>query len=118
MPALRNALKALDTDEVLKVILTGVTARQGLGFNRAFLFLLDDDQSAISGYVAIGPSNAEEAGKIWSSLEQDNRSLFEILSLYQQESLLNNRSLTDVIQGMRIDITDGSLFAEAMLVSL
>lgn len=108
------AASALDTDEVLKVILTGVTARQGLGFNRAFLFLLDDDNRTLSGYVAVGPSNAEEAGHIWSSLEHDDRSLSEILSLYQQESIRNNRSLTDLIRGMQIDVTNGSLFAQSM----
>ncbi len=105
---------AIDTEEVLKVILTGVTARQGLGFNRAFLFLLDDDSKMLTGRLAIGPTDAAEAGKIWSSLEQDDRSLPDILSLYQEESERSNRSLTDLISGMRIDITNGSLFARAM----
>lgn len=105
---------AIDTEEVLKVILTGVTARQGLGFNRAFLFLLDDDSRMLTGRLAIGPTDEAEAGKIWSSLAQDNRSLPEILSLYQEESERGNRSLTDLISGIRIDITSGSLFAHAM----
>lgn len=105
---------ALDPEEVIKVILTGVTARQGLGFNRAFLFLLDDESGTLTGRLAIGPVNAEEAGKIWSSLEHDDRSLLEILSLYQEESVRTHRSLTDLIRNMRIDITDGSLFARAI----
>jgi PAS domain S-box-containing protein len=105
---------AIDTDEVIKVILTGVTARQGLGFNRAFLFLLDDESRMLTGRLAIGPTDADEAGKIWSSLEQDERSLPELLSLYQEESERSNRNLTDLISGMRIDITNGSLFARAM----
>ena len=104
----------LDTEEVLKVILTGVTARQGLGFNRAFLFLLDDETGQLTGRLAIGPANAEEAGKIWSSLERDDRSLLEILSLYQEESEKSHRSLTDLIKDMRIDITGPSLFAQAI----
>lgn len=105
---------ALDTEEVLKVILTGVTARQGLGFNRAFLFLLTEDGKTLTGRLAVGPSNSDEAGKIWSSLEHDNRSLFEILSLYQEEAEKSNRSLTDLIRDTRIDLASGSLFAEAM----
>jgi PAS domain S-box-containing protein len=105
---------AIDTEEVLKVILTGVTARQGLGFNRAFLFLLEDDSRMLTGRLAIGPSDAAEAGKIWSSLEDDDRPLQDILSLYQEESERSNRCLTDLISGMRIDITNGSMFARAM----
>lgn len=105
---------ALDTEEVLKVILTGVTARQGLGFNRAFLFLLGEDGKTLNGRLAVGPSNSDEAGKIWSSLENDNRSLFEILSLYQEEAEKSNLNLTDLIRDTRIDLANGSLFAEAM----
>jgi len=105
---------AIDTEEILKVILTGVTARQGLGFNRAFLFLLDDESRMLTGRLAIGPTDAAEAGKIWSSLERDDRSLSDIISLYQEESERTNRSLTDLISGMRIDTTNGSLFARAM----
>ena len=105
---------AIDTEEVLKVILTGVTARQGLGFNRAFLFLLNDESRTLTGCLAIGPSDAAEAGRIWSSLEKDDRSLTDILSLYQEESERGNRSLTDRIRDMRIDVNNGSLFARAM----
>jgi len=105
---------AIDTEEVLQVILTGVTARQGLGFNRAFLFLLDDDSRILTGRLAIGPTNASEAGRIWSSLEHDGRTLLEILSLYREESERTNRCLTDIIRDMKIDITNGSLFARAM----
>ena len=46
------AASAKDTEEVLKVILTGVTARQGLGFNRAFLFLLEEDAKTLVGLYA------------------------------------------------------------------
>jgi PAS domain S-box-containing protein len=105
---------ALDTEEVLKVILTGVTARQGLGFNRAFLFLLDQESQKLNGRLAIGPGDAEEAGKIWGSLEHDDRTLLEILSLYQEESVRSNRNLTDLIRDMTIDISDGSLFSQVM----
>lgn len=105
---------AIDTEEVLKVILTGVTARQGLGFNRAFLFLLEEESRMLVGRLAIGPTDAAEAGKIWSSLERVDRSLTEILSLYQEESERSNRCLTDIIRDMRIDITNGSIFARAV----
>jgi PAS domain S-box-containing protein len=105
---------AIDTEEVLKVILTGVTARQGLGFNRAFLFLLDDDGKMLEGRLAVGPADAAEAGRIWSSLEKVDRSLPEILSLYQEESERNNRNLNDLVHEMRIDSTNGSLFARAL----
>lgn len=105
---------ALDTEEIIKAILTGVTARQGLGFNRAFLFLLDKEGKFLRGRLAIGPANAEEAGHIWNSLEKDDRSLFEILSLYQEKSQRNHRTLTDLIRDIHIDVGNGSLFARVI----
>ncbi len=105
---------ALDPDDVLKVILTGVTARQGLGFNRAFLFLLDDDTQLLNGYLAIGPRSPEEAGRIWGSLADDHRSLVELLSLYKQEPGGANQDLTERVADIRIDTTNGSLFARAI----
>jgi len=105
---------ALDTKEVLEIILTGVTASQGLGFNRAFLFLMDDDNRTLVGRLAIGPTSAEEAGKIWSSLADDPRSLVELLSLYREKSDNASQTLTDIIRDMRIDTTNGSVFARAV----
>ncbi len=102
---------ALDTEEILKVILTAVTARQGLGFNRAFLFLLDENGTYLNGRLAIGPSSAEEAGSIWGTLVHDDRSLFEALSKYNDDSGKGHGGLFDLIRGQRIDISNGSLFA-------
>jgi len=105
---------AQGTEDVLKIILTGVTARQGLGFNRAFLFLLDNEGKTLNGRLAIGPADAEEAGKIWGRLEQQDRTLAEILSMYQEESERSQQSLTNLIGNVRIDATNGSLFARAV----
>ncbi len=43
-----------DLNIVLNVILAGATSHQGLGFNRAFLLLLNADRSFLEGRVAIG----------------------------------------------------------------
>lgn len=105
---------ALDPDEVLKVILSGVTARQGLGFNRAFLFLKEDGSNKLIGRLAVGPADAEEAGKIWSALEQDERSLTDILSLYKEDSFRGNHRLVALIENMEIDLASDSRFSQAI----
>lgn len=105
---------ALDPDEVLKVILTGVTARQGLGFNRAFLFLKEDDSEKLVGRLAVGPADAEEAGKIWSALEQDERSLTDILSIYKEETSRGIRRPSTLIDNLEIDLKEPSEFSKAI----
>ena len=64
--AMRTTLKL---DEILYIILTGVTAHIGLGFNRALLFLINEKDGLIEGRMGIGPDSGEEANRIWSQIE-------------------------------------------------
>jgi diguanylate cyclase (GGDEF)-like protein len=62
-------------------ILTGVTAGVGLGFNRAMLFVCDeDDRRFLRGVAAVGPASAAEADRVWRSIEEkapDLQALYE-----------------------------------------
>ncbi len=76
----------LNLNEILEIILIAVTAGQGLGFNRAFLMLMDEKGTYLEGKMAIGPSNREEAYRIWSNLSQQYHSLEDILKSYRSAS--------------------------------
>jgi PAS domain S-box-containing protein len=75
-------------DEILQLILIGVTAGQGLGFNRAFLLLVEGNESDVRlhGRMAIGPSNSEEANRIWSALADAQLSLPELYQRYKEQA--------------------------------
>jgi GAF domain-containing protein len=64
-----------DLDTVLRLLLTGVTAREGLGFSRAMLFLADEAETQLQGKMAIGAQTREEAEAIWKSLNAKTRKL-------------------------------------------
>lgn len=50
-----NALRTtLDFDQTLRIILTGVTSRAGLGFNRAAIFLVDEQKRRLEGRLGTG----------------------------------------------------------------
>ncbi len=76
----RALQRTMEIDEILLVILTAVTAGDGLGFNRAFLLLVDETGSSIRGRMAVGPSRPDEAELIWKAMDREDRSLGEILS--------------------------------------
>jgi len=57
-------LSTLDLEQILQRILVGMTANEGLGFNRAFLLLIDNVQNMLEGQMAVGPANLEEALRI------------------------------------------------------
>ncbi len=66
-------------EEVLHIILTGVTAGEAFGFNRAFILLLDEKEVMLKGEMAVGPLDGEEAKFIWQQLEEKKPSLKELL---------------------------------------
>lgn len=58
----------LERDKLLHLILTCVTAGFAIGFNRAFLFLVDRDRNELRGIMGVGPTSQEEAYRIWNEL--------------------------------------------------
>jgi PAS domain S-box-containing protein len=69
----------VDLQSVMGIVLTGVTAGKGLGFNRAFILSYDKVNNELRGEAGLGPQSAEEAGRIWSNLEAKGLTLSEIL---------------------------------------
>ena len=79
-----NAMRTtLRLDEILYIILTGVTAHIGLGFNRALLFLINERDGLIEGKMGIGPETGEEANRIWSQIEGEKMDLEDLINAYK-----------------------------------
>jgi PAS domain S-box-containing protein len=55
-------------EKVSHLVLTTITAHFGLGFNRAWLFLMDREKNWLVGRMAVGSLTEEQAYKAWSSL--------------------------------------------------
>ena len=56
-----------DLEKILNVFLTSVTAGYGLQFNRAALFLMDEQGEYLKGRIGIGYLNEDEARDFWRS---------------------------------------------------
>ncbi len=98
----------LDKEEdILLAILTVITAKQGLGFNRAFVFLRGQEFDLLRGRYALGPSSAEEADSIWRILEKDeNLSLDKLVNKGQKLHTLRTSPLTKTTGDLAIPIND------------
>ncbi len=72
-------VQAREVNDILNAVLAGTTSGEGLGFNRAFLFMLDEDENVLKGKFGLGPHSPEEAGRIWGEINRENLGLFEIL---------------------------------------
>lgn len=101
--AMRTTLKL---DQVFYIILTALTAHEGLGFNRAMLFLLNEKENALEGVMGIGPHSAEEAGKIWHSLSQRDMTLDDFIAAYDNFKKDHESKLNTIVKGMRIPLRE------------
>ncbi|OQX83897.1 MAG: hypothetical protein B6D53_01345 [Candidatus Omnitrophica bacterium 4484_49] len=111
-----NAMRTtLDLDKILYIILTAITAHAGLGFNRALLFLVNEDENCLEGKIAIGPGSAEEAGKIWSEIDAERMTLEDLISCYE-EFRSNPSQLDQLVKSIKIPLRDdGGILALAAM---
>jgi len=91
-------------DERLYGVLTAVTAGYGLGFNRAMLFLVDEEQKVLEPKLAIAPVNQEAAHRIWTEVENKYRSLEELLMASPKQLIMDPR-VEAVIKKLKIPVT-------------
>lgn len=90
----------LDLDQVLEAVLHCVTADQGLRFNRAFLLLADERAKRLRGEIAIGPSNAEEAARIWNDLADQQHDLFALMGRYDRSCKQTDVAVNEIVKQM------------------
>jgi len=94
-----------DENEILNLMLTGVTAGEGFRFNRAFLFLYIEDKMLLEGSNAVGPSNPEEAGRIWSALGRP-RSFKDMLNLYKDNVDKTDITIKKIVKNIKVPISN------------
>ncbi len=113
-----NAMRTtLRLDEILYIILTGVTAHIGLGFNRAILFLVNEKDDLIEGKMAIGPENVEEANRIWTRVEQEQMDLDDLISAYKFSGDVLESGFNQQVKRLKISLKEqnGGLLALGVL---
>ncbi len=102
-----NAMRTtLNLDQILYIILTALTSHEGLGFNRAMLFLVNEKENVLEGIMGIGPHTAEEAGKIWHALSESKMTLEEFISSYDTFKKDPDSKLNQIVKGVKIPLRE------------
>jgi signal transduction histidine kinase len=99
-------LSTVELDEILQAILVGITADEGLRFNRAFLAIFDDDGQTLRGKLAIGQECREEAGRIWSELREKNLDFLEIVQNIKESCQNGDAKVTQMIKSLQVPVSD------------
>jgi diguanylate cyclase (GGDEF)-like protein len=111
--AMRTTLRL---EEIIYIILTGLTAHEGLSFNRAMLFLVDEESKKINGFMGIGPMDMHEASLIWQSIEQQKMDLYDLIKTYHRIKEENVKpKFMEFIQSMSFNLDNRNGFLNTAL---
>ncbi|MBI5586321.1 MAG: GAF domain-containing protein [Deltaproteobacteria bacterium] len=92
-------------DELLGIILESITLKQGLGFNRAVLLLVNEESKtldAVKGSSQASSGGAEEKGRGLSELD-----LSQLLLSRAERVTPENKALDKALRGLKISLQQG-----------
>lgn len=104
----------LELDRLLRMVLTAVTMSDGLGFNRAILFLVDEKKNILKGAMGVGPASHEEAWQIWQRLSLEKKTLSDIIHEIETGPLRKDSFFDRLSLGMEIPLTEETILTKTV----
>ncbi|XOF32339.1 MAG: response regulator [Candidatus Electrothrix sp. YB6] len=89
-------------DEILQAILVGITAEEGLKFNRAFLALFDSSGTMLEGKLAVGPGCREDAIRIWQEMNSRDMGFHDIIEAIKEHDFQEDGEVNRIVRALRI----------------
>lgn len=96
----------LNLDQIFYIILTALTSHEGLGFNRAMLFLVNEKGDTLEGTMGVGPHTGEEANKIWRGIEEQKLTMEDIINAYDMFKKDPESKLNMLVKGVKIPLDE------------
>lgn len=100
----------LNMDKLIRMVLTVITMGDGLGFNRAVLFLVDEANLTFKGVMGVGPADAEEAGHIWQEISTKGKTLEKIIEEIESGLFRKDAYLDEISKNILIPIDENCIF--------
>lgn len=104
----------LELDRLLRMILTAVTMGDGLGFNRAILFLVDENKNVLKGAMGVGPASYEEAFQIWNRISVEKKTLPDIMGDIEIGSRIKDSFFDRLSLDIEIPLTEETILTKAV----
>ncbi|MCL2458267.1 MAG: response regulator [Desulfobulbus sp.] len=99
-------MSTMELDEILHAILIGITAEEGLQFDRAFLALFDESGITLEGRLAIGPSSREDGLPAWSGLERAAARPFNLDFNARRDAQIAHAEINRIVRALQIEVWD------------
>ncbi|MCW5203286.1 MAG: response regulator [Candidatus Electrothrix communis] len=89
-------------EEILQAILVGITAEEGLKFNRAFLALFNATGTILEGRLAVGPGCREDAVRIWQEMSTKALRFRDIIDSIKEHDFQEDSEVNKIVRALRI----------------
>ena len=96
----------LNLNQIFYIVLTALTSHEGLGFNRAMLFLTNDKDNTLEGVMGVGPHSGEEADRIWRSIEDEKMTMEDIIMAYDKFKSDPESRLNTLVKGVKMPLDE------------
>jgi PAS domain S-box-containing protein len=104
----------LELDKLLRMVLVAVTMSDGMGFNRALLFLVDEERNSLKGAMGVGPGTPEEAWRIWDELSLQKKTLEDIMQEVVAGPLKEDAFIDRLAAGIEIPLDEDTVLARVV----
>ncbi len=104
----------LELDKLLRMVLTAVTMSDGMGFNRAILFLVDEEKNVLKGVMGVGPATPEEAWKVWEDPSLKQKTLDEIMQEIIANPVRRDSFLERLTVGIELPLDGNSILTRSV----
>jgi len=99
-------LSMIELDEMLHAILVGITAEEGLQFNRAFLALFDESGATLQGRLAIGPGDRDDGRRIWQDMQGQELGLHDLFGKVREGEAGVDSEVNRIVRALAVDAAD------------
>ncbi|MDZ5473996.1 sensor domain-containing diguanylate cyclase [Bacillus sp. 31A1R] len=106
--------QTLQRDKLLTTILTSVTAGHGLGFNRAMIFLHNEETNTLTGILGVGPMDIESGYNVWEAISAEKLKLKDLIT-YNFQHNLTDPELNSILKTIEIPFDKNNIFGQALL---
>ena len=100
----------------LWIILSGITMGEAGGFNRAMVFIINENTNTLRGFMGLGPDSSEDAFRIWTQWGRKKKNMLQWMVSEADKDEYKNSAFNQFVQNMNFPIQPGeNILVETVL---
>jgi len=100
----------------LWIILSGITMGEAGGFNRAMVFIINENTNTLRGFMGLGPDSSEDAFRIWTQWGRKKKNMLQWVVNEADKGEYKNSTFNQFVQGLNFPIQPGeNILVETVL---